>query len=505
MTCLWLQPFYPSPNRDNGYDISDFYGVHPKHGTAGDFVEFMNHAKALGLRVIIDLVVNHTSDAHPWFKSACESPQSQFRDWYVWSDERPADWDKGMVFPGTQKSTWTFSDTAGMWYFHRFYDHQPDLDTQNPTVRHEITKIMGYWLELGISGFRMDAVPFIVAKKGMAIPSERDYGFLHELRQFLQWRCRDAVMLAEANVPPDESLEFFGSEGDRLQLMLNFPVNQRLFYALATGDVGPLIWALQQTSKKPEAAQWVHFLRSHDELDLGRLSPEQRAAVFKEFAPDKSMQLYDRGIRRRLAPMLKNDRRRLELAFSLLFSLPGTPMMQYGDEIGMGDDLTMEEREGARTPMQWTNEPRGGFSRAERPVRPVISDAIYGYEKVNVAQQRRDPESLLNWTERRIRMRKECPELGWGEYTVLRVEAPEVLAIRYDFRGVSMLTLHNFSSRRQSFAVHPRTDNSGLLVDVFDENHSRSESGLHEITLPPYGHRWYRVGAPDNALNRTSF
>ena len=363
VTCLWLQPFYPSPNRDNGYDISDFYGVHPKHGTPGDFVEFMNHANALGLRVIIDLVVNHTSDAHPWFKSACENPQSQFRDWYVWSDERPADWDKGMVFPGTQKSTWTFSDTAGMWYFHRFYDHQPDLDTHNPTVRHEITKIMGYWLELGISGFRMDAVPFIVAKKGMAIPSERDYGFLHELRQFLQWRCRDAVMLAEANVPPDESLEFFGTEGDRLQLMLNFPVNQRLFYALATGDIGPLIWALQQTSKKPEAAQWVQFLRSHDELDLGRLSPEQRAAVFKEFAPDKSMQLYDRGIRRRLAPMLKNDRRRLELAFSLLFSLPGSPMMQYGDEIGMGDDLTMDERECARTPMQWTNEPRGGFSR----------------------------------------------------------------------------------------------------------------------------------------------
>jgi maltose alpha-D-glucosyltransferase / alpha-amylase len=505
VTCLWLQPFYPSPNRDNGYDISDFYGVHPKHGTPGDFVEFMNHAKALGLRVIIDLVVNHTSDAHPWFQSACADPRSPFRDWYVWSDERPADYDKGMVFPGTQKSTWTFSDTAGMWYFHRFYEHQPDLDTYNPTVRHEITKIMGYWLELGISGFRMDAVPFIVARKGAAIPAQRDFGFLHELRQFLQWRCRDAIMLAEANVPPDESMEFFGSEGDRLQLMLNFPVNQRLFYALATGDIGPLTWALQQTSKKPAAAQWVHFLRSHDELDLGRLSPEQRAAVFKEFAPDKSMQLYDRGIRRRLAPMLKNDRRRLELAFSLLFSLPGTPMIQYGDEIGMGDDLTMEERECARTPMQWTNEPHGGFSRAERTVRPVINDEVYGYEKVNVAQQRRDPESLLNWSERRIRMRKECPEFGWGDFTVLRLDVPEVLAIRYDFRGVSMLTLHNFSSRRQSLAVDPRTDNSGLLVDVFDNNHSRSENGMHEVTLPPYGHRWYRVGAPDNAINRTSF
>jgi maltose alpha-D-glucosyltransferase / alpha-amylase len=279
VTCLWLQPFYPSPNRDNGYDVSDFYGVHPKHGTPGDFVEFMKHAEALGLRVIIDFVVNHTSDAHPWFLAACSDPRSPFRDWYVWADERPKDYDKGMVFPGTQKSTWTFSDAAGRWYFHRFYDHQPDLDTHNPAVRHEITKIMGYWLELGISGFRMDAVPFIVAKKGQAIPAERDFGFLHELRQFLQWRCRDAVLLAEANVPPDESLEYFGDEGDRLQLMLNFPVNQRLFYALATGDVGPLTWALQQTAKKPDTAQWVHFLRSHDELDLGRLSAEQRAAV----------------------------------------------------------------------------------------------------------------------------------------------------------------------------------------------------------------------------------
>jgi len=505
VTCLWLQPFYPSPNRDNGYDVSNFYGVHPKHGTPGDFVEFMKHAEALGLRVIIDFVVNHTSDAHPWFQSACSDPRSPFRDWYVWADERPKDYDKGMVFPGTQKSTWTFSDAAGRWYFHRFYDHQPDLDTHHPAVRHEITKIMGYWLELGISGFRMDAVPFIVAKKGQAIPSERDFGFLHELRQFLQWRCRDAVLLAEANVPPDESLEYFGDEGDRLQLMLNFPVNQRLFYALATGDVGPLTWALQQTAKKPDTAQWVHFLRSHDELDLGRLSAEQRAAVFEEFAPDKSMQLYDRGIRRRLAPMLKNDRRRLELAFSLLFSLPGTPMMQYGDEIGMGDDLTMEERECARSPMQWTNEPHAGFSKAERTVRPVINDAVYGYEKVNVAQQRRDPESLLNWTERRIRMRKECPELGWGEFSVLRVDVPEVLAIRYDFRGVSMLTLHNFSPRRQTVGLDPKTDNSGLLVDVFDENHSRSASGVHELTLPPYGHRWYRIGAPDNTLNRASF
>jgi maltose alpha-D-glucosyltransferase / alpha-amylase len=505
VTCVWLQPFYPSPNRDNGYDITDYYGVHPKHGSPGDFVEFMNHAKALGMRVIVDLVVNHTSNEHPWFRAARSDPDSRFRDWYVWADERPKHYDKGMVFPGTQKTTWSFDDAAGRWYFHRFYDHQPDLDTHHPAVRDEITKIMGYWLELGISGFRMDAVPFFIQRKGVGAPSEQDFELLHEMRDFLQWRRGDAILLAEANVPPDDSIAYFGEQGDRLQMMLNFPVNQRLFYALATGDPGPLIWALQQTARKPPTAQWVHFLRSHDELDLGRLSPEQRADIFAAFAPKKDMRLYDRGIRRRLAPMLGNDRRRLELAFSLLFSLPGTPMMQYGDEIGMGDDLTLDERECARTPMQWTSERHGGFSQAERTVRPCIDDDIFGYQTVNVADQRRDPDSLLNWTERRIRMRKECPELAWGDFAILRVDAPDVLAIRYDFRGVSMLTLHNFSSRRQTVALDPKCKGGDRLVNVFDAKHSHCEGGPHEIALEPYGHRWYRVGATDNALNRTPF
>jgi maltose alpha-D-glucosyltransferase/alpha-amylase len=505
VTCVWLQPFYPSPNRDNGYDISDYYGVHPKHGSPGDFVEFMNHAKGLGMRVIIDLVVNHTSSEHAWFQAARNDTRSPFRDWYVWTDERPRNHETGIVFPGVQKTTWSFDDAAGMWYFHRFYDHQPDLNTKHPAVRNEITKIMGYWLELGVSGFRMDAVPFLIQSKGAGVEPAADYRLLHELRDFLQWRRRDAVLLAEANVPPDESLSYFGNEGDRLQMMLNFPVNQRLFYALATGDTGPLTWALQQTAKKPSTAQWVHFLRSHDELDLGRLSPEQRAKVFEAFAPERHMQLYDRGIRRRLAPMLGNDRRRLELAFSLLFTLPGTPMMQYGDEIGMGDDLGLDERECARTPMQWTSERHGGFSRAERPVRPCIDDEGFGYRTVNVADQRRSPASLLNWTERRIRMRKECPELAWGDFTVLRVDAPEVLAIRYDFRRTSMLTLHNFSGRRQTVVVEPRCDGGGLLVNVFDSKHSRRDDGRHVIVLEPYGHRWYRVGATDNALNRTAF
>jgi maltose alpha-D-glucosyltransferase/alpha-amylase len=285
-----------------------------------------------------------------------------------------------MVFPGVQKSTWTRDKEAGAWYFHRFYDFQPDLNTSNPHVQAEILKIMGFWIQLGVSGFRMDAVPFLIERKGAGVEHTQDFEMLHEMRQFLQWRTGDAIMLAEANVPPAESMEYFGADGDRIQMMLNFAVNQRLFYALAAADTRPLVWALQQTFKRPHVAQWVNFLRSHDELDLGRLTDEQRAKVFEAFGPEKDMQLYDRGIRRRLAPMLGDDRARLELAYSLLFSLPGTPMMQYGDEIGIGDDLSLPERECARTPMQWTSEaPHGGFSRARRIVRPVIDDPVYGY------------------------------------------------------------------------------------------------------------------------------
>src|SRR4030095_14913056 len=294
----------------------------------------------------------------------------------------------------------------------------------------------------GVSGFRMDAVPFLIEKKGAGIEHQMDFNLLKEMRDFLQWRSAEAIMLAEGKVPPDESLQYFGDEGDRLQMMLNFPVNQRLFYALATGDLDPLIRALEDTRKRPRNAQWGHFLRSHDELDLGRLTPEQREKVFDAFGPEKRMQLYDRGIRRRLAPMLGTDARRIELAFSLLFSLPGTPMMQYGDEIGIGDDLRLPERECARTPMQWTNDRQGGFSPAPKAVRPVITDKVYGYKKVNVADQRRDPQSLLNWTERMIRVRKECPEISWGNFVVLRTNVPEVLGMRYDWRDTSLVTLH---------------------------------------------------------------
>jgi maltose alpha-D-glucosyltransferase / alpha-amylase len=492
VTCVWLQPFYPSPNRDNGYDVSDYYGVHSKHGTLGTFVEFMNQAEQLGIRVIVDLVVSHTSEKHPWFQSARRSPDSPYRDWYVWSKKRPSDWNQGMVFPGVQKETWSRDPVAGEYYFHRFYEFQPDLNTRHPKVRDEIKRIMGFWLQLGVSGFRMDAVPFLIEDKQADADGPKDYEMLRAMREFLQWRRRDAILLAEANVPPDESMRYFGENGERLQMMLNFPVNQRVFYALATGDIRPLVRALEGTYQRPPAAQWVNFLRSHDELDLGRLTEAQRARVFEAFGPTKETQLYDRGIRRRLAPMLDNDRRKLELAFSLLFTLPGTPMLQYGDEIGLGDDLSLPEREAARTPMQWTPERHGGFSTARRTVRPVISDPIYGYQRVNVQRQRRDPSSLLNWMERKIRMRRECPEIGWGNWEILKVDAPGVLVMRYDWNGRSLVILHNFTSSPRAVRL-PAKVKSPVLIDLLWNNDSRAgESGRHVVRLQPYDYRWFR-------------
>jgi maltose alpha-D-glucosyltransferase/alpha-amylase len=503
VTCLWLQPFYPSPNKDNGYDVADYYGVHSDHGTFGDFVEFMNHANQLGLRVIVDLVVNHTSDQHPWFRAASKDPDSPHRPWYVWSKKRPRDYKTGIVFPGVQKTTWTYQPDRREYYFHRFYDHQPDLDTSRPEVRREILRIMGFWLQLGVSGFRMDAVPFLIERKGAGVRHTKDYEFLHEMRDFLQWRCRDAVLLAEANVPADESLEYFGDLGDRLQLMLNFPVNQRLFYALATGDIKPLTAALDATYRRPQAAQWVNFLRSHDELDLGRLTEPQRQRVFDAFGPTKESQLYNRGIRRRLAAMLDNDRRKIELAFSLLLTLPGTPMLQYGDEIGIGDDLSLPERMCARTPMQWSADRHAGFTAAARPVRPVVSDPVFGYQRVNVEAQRRDPHSLLNWMERAIRMRKECPEVSWGDWRILRTRAPEVLVMRYIYDNHALVMVHNFSDKPRAIQLDAKTVGDKMMVNLLTQDDSRAnERGQHQVELDAYNYRWFRVGGIDRNVAR---
>ncbi|MBX3441733.1 MAG: alpha-amylase family protein [Planctomyces sp.] len=503
VTCLWLQPFHESPNRDNGYDVADYYSVNSRYGTLGDYVAFMNEARALGMRVIVDLVVSHTSIDHPWFQAARKDRKSPFRDWYVWSDERPEDHDRGIVFPGAQQTNWTWDEVAGQFYFHRFYEFQADLNAWNPAVREEIQKIMGFWLELGASGFRMDAVPFLIERKRAGFRGEKDYTLLQEMRDFLQWRRGDAILLAEANVLAEESPHYFGETGDRLQMMLNFPVNQRLFYALATADVEPLREALQDTRDPPQHAQWVQFLRSHDELDLGRLTELQRQRTFEAFGPEPDHQIYDRGLRRRLAPMLHDDPRRLRLALSLLFALPGTPMIHYGDEIGIGEDLSLQEREAGRTPMQWSNDRHGGFSKAGETFRPVVSSGPFAYSQVNVARQLRDRESLLNFVERTIRIRQQCPAIGWGGYEVLHTETPEALAILSTWRGVSVLTLHNFSPNAKTVDVRLK-DASGPLVSLFDDEAlDAGESGGFTVDLSGYGFRWFNVGGADLALEET--
>jgi len=506
ITAIWLMPFQPSPYRDDGYDVADYYGVSSRHGTLGDFVEFTHAAKQRGIRVIMDLVVNHTSDHHSWFQEARRDPSSKYRDWYVWAEKKPPNANRGMVFPGVQKSTWSYDKIARSWYFHRFYNFQPDLNTSNRYVQAEILKIMGFWIQLGVVGFRMDAVPFVISTKGARAKTVEQYDMLRAFREFLQWRKGDAVILAEANVLPETDMEYFGADGDRMHMMFNFQVNQNLFYAMAAADCRPLVKALQATKPRPATAQWGLFLRNHDELDLGRLTDAQRQRVFDCFGPEKEMQLYNRGIRRRLAPMLNGDRRRIELAYSLKFALPGTPVVRYGDEIGMGDDLNLPERNCARTPMQWSTEPHAGFTKSDRPILPVISDGPYGYGHVNVAEQRRDPNSLLNWTERIIRMRKEVPEVGWGDFQVLPVRDPAIFAIRYDWRNNSVLFVHNLDGipREIAFRTGLPDAQGGLLVNLLTEDHSQAgEDGKYHLLLEAYGYRWYRVGGLDYLLKRS--
>jgi maltose alpha-D-glucosyltransferase/alpha-amylase len=498
ITCLWLHPIHPTPNRDDGYDATDFYGVDPRIGTLGDFAELLHQAGNRGIRVIIDLVVNHTSDEHEWFRSAVSSPDSPYRDWYVWSAEEPPDRRQGMVFPGEQEETWTWHEQAGAWYYHRFYDFQPDLNTANPQVRAEIKKIMAFWLQLGVSGFRLDAAPFIIEQTEPGNPdSPKDFRLLSDLRQHAQWRRGDAVLLAEANVEPQDLPQYFGDEGgsaNRLHMLFDFMLNGRLVLALARHDPDPVVEALRDTPKLPVGAQWATFLRNHDEIDLSRLTDNQRAQVFAEFGPDENMRLYDRGIRRRLAPMLGNDRRRLELAYSLQFTLRGTPVLRYGEEIGMGEDLALPGREAIRTPMQWSSLPNAGFTTADRPFRPVVAEGEYGYEKVNVALQRGDGQSLLSWFERMIRSLREAPEISGGSCSsVDHPLPPSVLAHRADGRTGTMLFLHNLGPDEVEVDLGDLYAEAELPNQVFGDRDYPPVGRLDALQLAGYGYRWIRL------------
>jgi trehalose synthase len=493
ISCLWLMPFYPSPRRDDGYDITDFYGVDGRLGTPGDFAELIRTANDRGIRVIADLVLNHTSADHRWFQSARSSPDSPFRDWYVWSEEKPEEPPGGVVFPDKEESNWAFDDQAGAWYMHRFYSHQPDLNVANADVRDELAQVVGYWLEQGLAGFRVDAVPFLLEPVGLPEGTIVDpHELLRDLRSYLNRRRGDAILLGEVNLPPADLGAFFGDEdGDELHMMFSFPVNQAMYLALARGEAAPIEKALQALPKVPDNCQWANFVRNHDELTLDKLSDDEREEVFRAFGPRPEHQLFGRGLRRRLPTMLDGDQRRMRMVYSLAFSLPGTPVLFYGEEIGMAENLDIEGRMSVRSPMQWSSEAQGGFTLAQDPARPLTDSDGYGPSEVNVALQRRDEHSLLNWMERLIRRRRECPEIGWGSCTLLDSGDPAVLAHRVDWEGSTVLALHSFGDQPREVRVE--VGEIEAAVDQFADDELRPDGEQLEVPLEAYGHRWFRL------------
>jgi maltose alpha-D-glucosyltransferase/alpha-amylase len=497
VTTIWLNPIHPSPRRDGGYDVSEYYGVDPRFGSLGDFAALMHEADERGIRVMLDLVVNHTSDTHPWFQAARSDPESPFRDWYVWSDTEPPDRFEGMVFPGVENEIWTYDETAAAWYRHRFYRFEPDLNTDSPEVREEIRKISLFWLRLGIAGFRVDAAPFLIEPKTRA-EQRAAYEFLGELREWLSWHRGDAVMLAEANVSDDELIEYFGdSDGSatRVLMVFAFRLNQAMVLGLARQDARPIAATLRELPALPRHGQWATFLRNHDEIDLGRLTDEERRDVFAEFGPEENMQLYGRGIRRRLAPMLGGNRRRIELAYSLQLSMPGTPVIRYGEEIGMGEDLDLPEREAIRTPMQWDETLNAGFSRAgrEQLVAPVIDTGPYGYQAVNVTAQRLDAHSLLTWFERILHALPECAEIGSGDHELLDAGPEHVLVHRADGRSGSTLFVHNLADRPCTLALGSQRDAEHRPLNFFADSDYGGEVDLDAVEVAGFGYRWIRL------------
>ncbi len=517
VTCLWLMPFYPTAHRDDGYDITDFFGVDPRFGHHGDFVEVIRMAQDRGLRVIVDLVVNHTSDRHPWFKAARSSTDNPFRDFYVWRSDPPPDTSSEVVFPDQEQSIWTLDDTTGEWYLHHFYKSQPDLNVANPKVRDEIAKVIGFWLHLGISGFRVDAVPYFLSLEGVRKDEmekfRNPHDYLRALRRFMGRRRGDSVLLGEVNLPYEEQLTYFGgAQGDELTLMFDFVLMQNLYLAMARRDAGPIATTLRNRPPLPPDSQWATFVRNHDELTLDKLSEEERQEVFRAFGPDPEMQVYGRGLRRRVPPMLDGDPRRIRLMYSLLFALPGSPVLFYGEEIGMGENLALEGRMAVRTPMQWADDPNGGFSTA-RPGRLVsrLPEGGYGPQHVNVASSRRDADSLLNFIRLLAKRYRECPELGWGDAEVLDQPRPSVLALRRTWEDASMVSVHNLSAEAVTVPLtlgEPPVNTSGerepdwkgvALVDLLnsgqfpDEGVPVGADGTVEIPLSGYGHAWLRI------------
>jgi maltose alpha-D-glucosyltransferase/alpha-amylase len=492
--CIWLLPFYQSPLRDGGYDISDFYSILPEYGSLNDFMEFLEAAHERGLRVVADMVMNHTSDQHAWFQES-RIPGSAKRDWYVWSDSNEGYSDARVIFVDTEKSNWTWDEEAGAYYWHRFFSHQPDLNYDNEEVQEQMLAVLKFWLDLGLDGFRLDAVPYLFEREGTNCENlPETHRYLKRVRQDVDKSYEDIGLLAEANQWPSDVVPYFG-DGDECHLAFHFPLMPRMFMAASRQVRYPIVEILDQTPDIPETCQWGIFLRNHDELTLEMVTDEERDYMYNEYAKDPRMKL-NLGIRRRLAPLLENSRDQIELFHAMLLSLPGTPIIYYGDEMGMGDNFYLGDRDGVRTPMQWTGDRNAGFSRADfaQLYLPPLLDPVYGYQAVNVEAELRDQSSFLQWFRRLLAVRKQHPVMGLGSFTVLHPDNPAIFAYVRTLRTDIVLVANNLSARAQA-AELDLSDYEGLYpVELLGrERFPRIGTFPYLLTFGPHSFYWFQL------------
>jgi maltose alpha-D-glucosyltransferase/alpha-amylase len=491
--CLWLLPMYPSPLRDGGYDIADYFSVHPDYGSVDDFKLLVEEAHQRGIRVIADLVVNHTSSDHPWFQDAREGGEK--RDWYVWSETDERYEEARIIFLDTEVSNWTWDPIAGAYYWHRFFSHQPDLNFDNPEVQEALLNVLRFWLDLGIDGFRLDAVPYLYEREGTNCENlPETHAYLKRLRAEVDAGYPDRVLLAEANQWPEDVVEYFG-DGDECQMAFQFPVMPRMFMAIRREEATPLYEILERTPPIPDTTQWGLFLRNHDELTLEMVTDDERDYMYEEYAKDPRMRL-NLGIRRRLAPLLDNGRDEIELMHAILFSLPGSPVLYYGDEIGMGDNVYLGDRDGVRTPMQWTGDRNGGFSRADFAALylPPLMDPVYGYQSVNVEAQLRTPTSFLRWLRRFIALRKEHPVFGLGSYEAQPADNPRVFAHVRRYEEDIVLCVHNLARSAQPVQLDLSRFEGLVPEEMLGRTRfPRIGSLPYLLTLAPRGFYWFRL------------
>jgi maltose alpha-D-glucosyltransferase / alpha-amylase len=493
--CLWIQPMYPSPFRDDGYDIADYTAIHPSYGTLQDFQTFLQAAHGRGLRVIIELVLNHTSDQHAWFVEARSSTDNPRRDWYVWSDTDDRYRGVRIIFIDTELSNWAWDPVSKAYYWHRFFSHQPDLNYDNPAVREEIWSVMKFWLDLGVDGFRVDAVPYLIEREGTSCENlPETHAVLKELRARLDAHFTGKVLLAEANMWPEDVRPYFGA-GDEFHMSFHFPVMPRMFMALRLEDRKPLIDIIERTPSIPDSCQWGIFLRNHDELTLEMVTAVEREYMWDEYAKDPRARI-NLGIRRRLAPLMEGDRRRIELMSGLLMSLPGSPILYYGDEIGMGDNVYLGDRNSVRTPMQWSSGVNAGFSTAdpERLWLPLVSNALYGYQAVNVESQQRNPTSLLNWTRRLIEVRRSTRVFGRGSIEVLKPANHRVLAFTRTLGRETVLAVNNLAGTAQAVELDLSRLAGAIPIEMFGGSiFPRIGREPYTMMMGPYNFYWFRL------------